>query len=81
MGPRLPGVRAAWERSIGPAAVREAVDGVGRGAGVWVGAFWGAGRLWERRSLALLSNLMQSWTNSSKVSGGDTWYERAVFNP
>jgi len=82
MGPRLPGVRAAWERSIGPAAVPEALDGAGRGAGVWVGAFWWAGQeLWDRKSLALLSNLMQSWTNSSKVSGDDAWYERAVFNP
>ena len=34
MGLRLPGVRAAWERSIGPAAVQETVDEVGRGGGV-----------------------------------------------
>jgi len=68
MGLCLPGVRAAWERSIGPAAVPVALDEAGRGTRV----FWGAGwELWDRRSLALLSNLMQSWTNSSKVSGGD----------
>jgi len=84
MESRLPGVQAAWERPIGPAAVPEVVDRAGRGreVGAWAGAFWWVGReLWDRRSLALLSNLMQSWTNSSKVSGGDAWHERAVFNP
>jgi len=42
MGSRLPGVRAAWERSIGPAAVPEAVDGAGQGTevGAWAGAIW-----------------------------------------
>jgi len=33
MGPHLPGVRAAWERSIGPEAVLEVVDGTDREAG------------------------------------------------
>jgi len=59
MGPHFPGVQAAWERSIGLVAVPEMVDGASHKAGVWAGAFWEARwELWERRSLALLSNLI-----------------------
>jgi len=30
--------------------------------------------LWKRKSFALLSSLMQSWTNSSKVSEGVAFF-------
>ena len=72
-------MQSVFERFIGPGAVPLAVGLIGLGAGLAGEELEAGGR--ERRSLAPLSNLIHSWTNSLKVSGGEAWYKRAVLSP